>query len=250
MTEFAKHYDDLLADHYTWMAGGLEAQIEKNTGFFESHGIRPRLSGLAIDLGAGSGFQSIPLARAGFKVVAVDLCEKLLEELRENSQGLDIDILRDNILNLSGFGPEKAELITCMGDTLTHLDDQAAVNNLFKTAHAKLEEGGRLVLTYRDLSAELKGEARFIHVNSEAERIFTCFLEYEEKHVIVHDLVYIKKEEGWRLLKGSYPKLRLAAERVLGSLEVAGFSVEHHSESRGLHTIIAQRTGKPFFRQD
>ena len=41
--------------------------------------------GIAIDLGAGCGFQSIPLARLGFTVTAIDLDEKLLDELQKNS---------------------------------------------------------------------------------------------------------------------------------------------------------------------
>lgn len=58
-----------------------------------------------------------------------------------------------------------------------------------------LEAGGRFVLTFRDLTFELKELDRFIPLRSGADAIFSCFLEYEAEHVKVHDLVYTRKEE-------------------------------------------------------
>lgn len=48
---------------------------------------------------------------------------------------------------------------------------------------------------YRELSSELEEIARFIPVNYDETRILTCFLEYEEEKVKVHDLLYEKKKQ-------------------------------------------------------
>src|SRR5690349_9348902 len=82
----AQHYEALLAEHYTWMSGGLEANVARNAAFFAQHGIARRGGGVAVDLGAGPGYQTVPLARAGFRVYAVDLSERLLAETRKAAE--------------------------------------------------------------------------------------------------------------------------------------------------------------------
>ncbi len=67
-------YDQQLAPVYDWMSGNLESAIKSNHDLFCQLEIDLIPRGLAVDLGAGSGFQSIPLAEFGFSVVAVDYC--------------------------------------------------------------------------------------------------------------------------------------------------------------------------------
>jgi hypothetical protein len=73
MPSVEEHYSRLLADVYSWMYGGWDAALARYTAFFESRDIAPRGSRCAVDLGAGCGFQAIPLARLGFSVAAIDL---------------------------------------------------------------------------------------------------------------------------------------------------------------------------------
>ncbi|WP_414830461.1 hypothetical protein [Alteromonas sp. H39] len=56
MVSVKEHYEDLLSDVYTWLMGGFESAKEKNKAFFEIQNIKPFYSGIALDLGAGSGF--------------------------------------------------------------------------------------------------------------------------------------------------------------------------------------------------
>ena len=85
MPTFKEHYENVLSYVYFWMYDGFDNGLEKNTDFFKMHKISPTRSGVAIDLGAGCGFQSIPLANAGFTVTAVYLDAKLLSELKSRS---------------------------------------------------------------------------------------------------------------------------------------------------------------------
>ena len=48
---------------------------------------------------------------------------------------------------------ERADLILCMGDTLTHLDTVDAVGALSRTVANRLAPGGRFVATFRDSHA-------------------------------------------------------------------------------------------------
>jgi 2-polyprenyl-3-methyl-5-hydroxy-6-metoxy-1,4-benzoquinol methylase len=67
------HYDKVLSDVYSWMAGGFDIAVQRNAEFFIEHSLSPGGSGIAVDLGSGCGFQSIPLARAGYSVTAIDI---------------------------------------------------------------------------------------------------------------------------------------------------------------------------------
>ena len=57
-----------------------------------------------------------------------------------------------------------------MGDVLTHLESHQDVSGLLADAFAALAPGGRLVLTFRDMSEALSGLDRFIPVQSDANR--------------------------------------------------------------------------------
>ncbi|WP_330342526.1 hypothetical protein [Streptomyces sp. NBC_00557] len=72
--------------------------------------------------------------------------------------------------------------------------------------------GGHLIVTYRDLTAELRGSDRFRPVRSSDDRLLTCFREYRnEDTVIVHDLLQTRTNGSWQQRASSYPKLRIAS---------------------------------------
>ncbi len=239
MANMIDHYQSLLADHYSWLFGGFDLKCQENKDFFNSNDIKPIRNSKAIDLGCGSGFQSIPLAQIGFKVTSIDLSSKLLAELDRNKGKLSITSINDDLNNFNLHCTENVELIVCMGDTLTHLETKDNVRELFEKAYTQLEKGGNLILAYRDLSFELKELERFIPVNNDDTRIFTCFLEYEEEKVKVHDLIYEKENNTWSLKKSFFRKLRLSSDWVINQLEEIGFLIKLSSSDRGVSTIIA-----------
>ncbi len=241
MADVTGHYKDLLAGVYTWLYGGADRGIEDNRAFFAANGIAPRGCGNAVDLGCGSGFQSIPLAETGFAVTAIDLSEKLLAELETRRDGLNITIVRTDLLDFTGYVPERLELVVCMGDTLTHLAGFGEVERLVRDIHGRLEAGGKLVFTFRNHTREIPYGDRFIPVRSDEEMVFSCFLEYEGDYVIVHDLLYTRGASGWDLKKSFYKKLRISPSWVMLVIESAGYRTATLHEERGLATIIAEK---------
>ena len=241
MARVKEHYDQVLSEVYVWMLGGFDSGLENNTAFFAKHNIKPAHSGLAVDLGAGCGFQSIPLARAGFSVLAMDLDAKLLKELSVHSGDLAVKIVQDDLIDFDKYLKDSAELVVCMTDTLLHLESKDRVVGLFHKVFSALENAGKFIITFRDLTLELADLDRFIPVKSDENIIFTCFLEYEPETVKVHDLIYKRADEKWRLNKSFYRKLRLSKEWVEERLSSAGFSRIQASLDSGLVTIIAAK---------
>jgi SAM-dependent methyltransferase len=241
MASVIEHYERLLAEHYSWMSGGFSQKLHQNKKFFSSHHVWPTHSGIAVDLGAGCGFQSIPLAQAGFSVIAIDSSTKLLAELKQNAQSLLVTPIHDDLFNFARHCPGPIELVVCMGDTLTHLKSQRPIRQLFKKIFSALETGGRLILTFRDLSIELKGPDRFIPVRNDANRIFSCFLEYEKHHVKVHDMIYQRKQDRWDLKKSCYKKIRIAPQWAEEALQALGFKIETSDIQNAVVCIIARK---------
>ena len=241
MPTVEEHYSRVLADVYSWMYGGWDAALARYTEFFAARGITPRGSSRAIDLGAGCGFQAIPLARAGFSVTAIDLDRKLLAELERHLDGEDIETVCADIVDFRRHSPKSAELIVCMVDTLLHLGSQAAVAELAADVFAALEPGGVFIATFRDFTVESKELERFIPVRSDDNIIFTCFLEFEPDTVKVHDLVYRRGAGRWDITKSFYRKLRLPTDWVVMTLRDAGFGQVETGLDRGLVVLTAKK---------
>jgi SAM-dependent methyltransferase len=242
MTTAAEHYEELLAENYSWMFGvappiKAAEQLELLTRLKLAPG------DLAVDLGAGPGFQSMALADLGFKrVLALDTSAKLLQELRSNCGSRPVTAIHDDMLHiLRHVAPGTAAAVVCMGDTLTHLPRRELVGRMFAEVSGALTRGGRFVLTYRDLAVELQGIDRFIPLRSTADKIMTCFLEYHPGVVVVHDLVHTRKDGAWQLAKSCYPKLRLAVDDVSGELARAGFDIYAAESVRGMSILAAQK---------
>jgi 2-polyprenyl-3-methyl-5-hydroxy-6-metoxy-1,4-benzoquinol methylase len=238
------HYANLLGPVYTWMIGDIDDALARSGAELDALALPSKIGGIAVDLGAGFGLHALPLARRGFSVVAIDSCEPLLQELAARRGTLPI---RTVVADLQGFRAQIAtqvDVILCMGDTLTHLPQQSAVASLLKDVAASLNPGGLFAATFRDyVSAPLQGDARFILVRSDHERLLTCFLEYADTTVTVHDMLHQREAGSWRLRVSSYPKLRLAPQWVVEQLTSLGLSVRRDIAPGGMVRIAARMPG-------
>lgn len=235
-----KHYENLLAKHYSWMFGDFDEQVRKNRTWFSRQNILPGSNQNALDLGCGSGFQSLALSGLGFDVTAVDFNKDLLEELQLRDKNHSVKIIQSDILEPENYATDSQfELVVCMGDTLTHLPKLQSVSDFIENSYHLLEPNGKLVLSFRDLSVDLEGTDRFIPVQSDPGKIMTAFLEYETEYVNIHDLIYIRENESWNLEKSVYKKLRLSANQVKDILTKKGFHIDSLEKDRGMVYIIA-----------
>jgi SAM-dependent methyltransferase len=241
MVNSSEHYAQHLGPIYLWMVGELDAAFARSDAQFEDLSLPSKAGSTAVDLGAGFGLHAIPLARRGFSVVAIDSCEPLLQELSARAGALPIRTVNADLLGFRAHLNAPAHVIVCMGDTLTHLPSHSAITSLFENVAASLDRGGLFVTTFRDYeSAPLQGDARFILVRSDEDRILTCFLEYGDTTVAVHDLLHYREGASWRLRASSYPKLRLSPRWVAEQLSSLGLSVVRDTIPGGMIRIVAR----------
>ena len=241
MTSVSEHYENHLAPIYLWMAGGMDAALARGQAEVDAVCARPPAGHLAVDLGAGFGMHAIPLAKLGYFVLAVDSSATLLKAMLGHSGALPIKIVQDDLLSFKKHLEGPAALIFCMGDTLTHLADRQAVEGLFADVAESLNDGGSFIVTFRDYSASLRGANRFIPVRNDTDRILTCFLEYEEDAVTVHDILHERGGPGWQQRVSAYRKLRLSVDWVTGALKSHGLEVQSDQGISGMVRVIANR---------
>lgn len=238
MATVAAQYAEHLAPIYLWMAGGADAAL--SAGASEVQGMR-QAPGLAVDLGAGFGMHAVPLARAGYRVVAIDSSPLLLAELRRLGAGLPIEAHDADLLRFQEFLPRgaRADLVVCMGDTLTHLADLGTVRELARRVATCMARGGQFVATFRDYSRPPLGDARFIPVRADDHRLLTCFLEAHPTHMQVHDLLHERLDGSWKSRLSSYRKLRLAPDAAAAAFVDAGLRVALTGGPRGMVRLQA-----------
>src|SRR5262245_17939426 len=132
-----EHYDRHLGPIYAWMIGDVDGAFSRSTAELRSLELPAPDSpatgtALAVDLGAGIGLHAIALARGGYRLMAIDTCEGLLEQLRLRAQGLPVETVNCDLVQFEARVSGKAAVILCMGDTLTHLADPRSVSDLLQ----------------------------------------------------------------------------------------------------------------------
>jgi SAM-dependent methyltransferase len=240
MATVAEHYERMLSPVYAWTAGGAEVAITAGSAEIAALNLGLAPGARVVDLGCGFGMHAIPLARAGARVLAVDTSAYLLAELARLAGDLPIERVQDDLLSFRAHLAGKAAAVFCMGDTLTHLPEPTNLDFLVQEVAEALEPNGHFVLSFRDFSEPLLDDARFIPVRSDERRILTCFLEYEEDTVLVHDILHERSGDAWETRVSSYRKLRLSPDRVIGSLETSGFDARREADARAMVRIVAR----------
>jgi ubiquinone/menaquinone biosynthesis C-methylase UbiE len=237
-----EHYEYHLSHFYTWMIGDFESKKNEFKDFCLEHNIVSTENREAIDLGAGTGIQSIALAELGFNVTAVDFNDQLLAELKSKINNHSIEIINDDVRSVAKLPGENSELIVCCGDTLSHLESFDEIRKLIQDAYNKLTEGGKMIISFRDYGKELKGSDRFISVKEDDNRILTCFLEYFPNKIMVTDLLYEKVNNSWVQKVSSYNKVRLTKDIVLSFMVQSGFTITTEKLINRFVTIIADKS--------
>ncbi len=238
-----RHYETHLAPIYSWMLGDIEAAFARSAAELEELQLPPAAAAVAVDLGAGLGLHTKALANRGFGVTAIDSSKVLLDELRSRCAALPIVAINADLEDFQDFVQRQPAVIVCMGDTLTHLPSFAAVEKLLAAVAVALAPGGVFAATFRDYATKaLEGNQRFILVRADQRRILSCFLEYSQDFVTVHDVLTEQQDGAWQQRVSSYPKLRLAPEWVAAKLSAHGLEVRRGATQSGMVRIVGVKT--------
>lgn len=101
-----------------------------------------------LEIGAGTGRYSIALAKMGYDVTAVELVDKNLQVLRQNSQGLNnLTSMQGDVLDLSCFEDNTFDIVLNLGP-MYHLYNQADKDRAISETIRVCKNGGVSMFAY------------------------------------------------------------------------------------------------------
>lgn len=171
-----------------------------------------------VDFGAGTGRLSVPLAKAGYRVTAVDPSVEMLARLRQKAAGLPIEVVDCRMQDYSG-GPEH-DLALCVFTVLVYMLDEEALRSAVDAAAAALRPGGLFLVdvpstdVFEGFEFDTTDVIRCVEIEPVAEALFR----YHERTAVMQDGIPKSFEDRFDIRHWK-------PDEVRGALEDAGFRV-------------------------
>jgi cyclopropane fatty-acyl-phospholipid synthase-like methyltransferase len=147
-----------------------------------------------IDLGCGSGSDSIPLASLGLQVTAFDNSINMLKWAKANSikYNQKINFIQSDIAK-SIDKLSKADLIVSMGNTFANIP-QKSLSRIFKNVYRSLNAGGSFLFQVLNYYRILHEKERLIGITENQNSIYVRFYDFE-KDSFGFNILSIKKSD-------------------------------------------------------
>jgi SAM-dependent methyltransferase len=236
-SEVLNHYETLLGPVYSWSLGNFNDRVAASAQLFKEE-LGDGNGAKALDLGCGTGVQTLALIERGFRVTGVDFSRAMLDEYTKRTAAFDVCSLQEDLANFSVTPAFKA--VVCFGDTVSHLQSWQAVSDMFSRTYKALVPGGVFLLATRDHTRIYRGDERFLLVQADADRSMTCFVEDDGDHIRITDLLHERINGRVELKANSYRKLRVGPQELSKQLTLAGFSKVTTKPWGGIHLLRAQ----------
>ena len=112
-----------------------------------------RPPGLVVDLGCGTGRALLPLARRGFRGLAVDLSPDMLQIVarKARAENLPIQLLQANLVELDCIRSRSVDYAVCLFSTLGMIRPRQYRHRLLAHVRRILKPGGLFVLHVHNL---------------------------------------------------------------------------------------------------
>lgn len=216
---FALCYDSLMTEDFNY---------EKIVDFIENLFIENNISPeLVCDLACGTGNVTIPMAKRGYDMTAVDKSPQMLDNARKKAEreNLDVLFLNQSITKLDLYGSYDAFL--CMVDGINYILNYKALVNMFKRIKTCfLNPQGIFIF---DISSFYKlsetiGNNTFIH---DGDDIFYTWENkfYEDKRLSSMYLnFFVKKKNGYKRFCERHIQRAYTVDEIKNALKKAGFT--------------------------
>jgi glycine/sarcosine N-methyltransferase len=176
----------------------------------------------ALDVGCATGGLARELARSGWHVTGIDLDEEMIR-LAGAGASAGLRFLQADMLKLDGLFPARSfDLILCLGNTLVHLESEAAVAAFLAQAHALLAPGGRLLLQIMNYDGVAAGKLPLFAPLETSGLIFErSYAPRPDGRLDFH--IRLLETPSGRIQSGVFPLLPLAQGVLENLLCKAGF---------------------------
>jgi SAM-dependent methyltransferase len=207
----AQGFYDALGQDYDLMVSWEERLAREDAFFrrvFDENDVRS-----VLDAACGTGMHAIAFARTGRQCTGADLSPVMVERARQNAREAGVQ----SRFEVAGFGELASRIggtfdaVTCLGNSLPHLLDDASLHACLSDFAGLLRAGGCLVIQNRNYDRLLRERQRFMPLASRADA--------EGETLFLRITSYPPAAEGAAL---EAPAIEAPAARSAGTSAVAG----------------------------
>ncbi len=243
----AQEFYDGLGQDYDLMVS-WEDRLAREEAFFrrvfDESGARR-----VLDAACGTGMHAIDFARGGRECTGADLSPVMVRKARENARGAGVPV-RFEVAGLGELARRVGgifDAVTCLGNSLPHLLDDASLGSCLSDFASLLRPGGILVIQNRNYDRLLRDRQRFMPLTSRAdgqgETLFLRITDFADNDAMVFTLVILKKRNGaWSQTVQSTPLRALRRSTLEAELAHAGLASVRFYGSYGLAPFDAPGT--------
>jgi glycine/sarcosine N-methyltransferase len=187
-----------------------------------------------LDAACGTGMHAVAFARRGREAAGADLSPVMIERARQNARdaGVSVDFRVAGFGACAGAWSAPFDAVTCIGNSLPHLPDDASLSRCLADFAAALRPGGTLVIQNRNYDRVLRERQRFMPLSTRqtdgGETLFLRITDFpgaaaEER--IDFTIVTLTKTAGaWSQTVRTTPLRALRRATLEAALASAGFA--------------------------
>jgi len=157
----------------------------------------------SLDVACSTGFHVIMFRRLGLDAVGIDSSSRMIEKAKANAVtcGVTVEFILGDFSNLSKRFSEGFDIITCLGDTISHLKSRLDVKKAFLEIFKCLNPGGLFILQNRNYDHLVKNRIRFTPPtgsrNGTEETLFFRLLDFNSKSIDYSVVTFHRHENRW-----------------------------------------------------
>jgi glycine/sarcosine N-methyltransferase len=192
---------DQLSDSYDQMIS-WPTRIGTEGSFFKKLTTDYKIKS-SLDIACSTGFHVIMFRRLGLDAVGVDASPKMIEKARANAVtcGVTVEFILGDFTTLSKRFSEGFDIITCLGDTISHLRTKPELKKALQEIYKCLNPGGLFVLQNRNYDHLIRNRIRFFPPtgsrNGSEETLFFRLLDFNPKSIDFSIVTFHRHENRW-----------------------------------------------------
>lgn len=193
----SEFYDSFAEDYNSMIP--LEKQIESKTKFFKRF-IKDSTKS-AADLGAGSGADSIALAKLGLDVTAFEPSIEMLKQAKLNftKQSVAVDIYNKKISEIDEKFHHSFDLVVSLGNTFANINGEEIEESIAKVIEL-LKKDGTAIIQILNYNKVLSAKERIVTITESNEKQFIRFYDFCGDKVYFNILSFQKEDFSIRQL--------------------------------------------------
>ncbi|HET55402.1 MAG TPA: class I SAM-dependent methyltransferase [Ignavibacteria bacterium] len=193
-----KEFYDSFAEDYNSMIP-LEKQVESKTKFFKRFIYDDTKS--AADLGAGSGADSIALAKLDLYVTAFEPSSEMVTQAKQNfiNQNVKVEIHKKRIMEIDNSFHNSFDLVVSLGNTFANINKEEIEGSVVKVLDL-LKENGKAIIQILNYDKVLKEKERIVNITESDKKQFIRFYDFCDEKVHFNLLSFYKNDLSNRKL--------------------------------------------------